>query len=90
MKLYIHSADKNPYYDGCGVYYLIGENGDFLASHYCSNKWYAKGDLYERRTKLKEEILRKYGECEVLFLGEDDMTKDRLIELNRKFCETCD
>lgn len=85
MKLYVCSATESLMDDIDGIYYLVTEKGECLASHWCSSKWYAKGDLYERRPERIKEFTEKYGKCECLFLGEDDMTAERLITLNIQF-----
>ena len=89
MKLYIVSNDGNIKGDGTGnidgVYTLISEEGEYLYDHWCSSKSYAKGDLIERRPERIEECKKKFGEYEVLYLGEDDMTLAKLVELNNNF-----
>ena len=46
-----------------------------------------KGDLYEYRPERIKEYAERFGHCECLFLGEDNMTAKKLIKLNRKFFE---
>lgn len=87
MKLYVCSSDKTMMGDIDGIYYLISEDGNCLASHLCSNKYFAKSDLYERRPERIEEYAKRYGECECLYLGEDDMTADKILELNKRYFE---
>ena len=53
MKAYIASSSENGIDNIDGVYFLITEEGELLASHNCSNKSYALGDLYTHR---KERI----------------------------------
>ena len=85
MKLYVMSGADNGTNDINGVYYLIAETGECLASHLCSNKYFAKGDLYERRPERIKNFTERFGDIEVLYLGEDDMTVDKLIGLNKKW-----
>ena len=87
MKLYVCSNSENLMDSIDGCYYLITEAGEVLATHWCSSKWFAKGDLYERRPERIEEFTKRFGECECLYLGEDDMTAERILELNRKWGE---
>ena len=87
MKLYVCSNSDYGTENIDGIYYLITEEGECLASHWCSNKWYAKGDLYERRSERIDSYNARFGECECLYLGEDDMTFSRLLELNYKLSE---
>lgn len=81
MKLYIICPED----EGNGVYGLVSEEGEGLASHLCSSKCYAKGDLEERRPERQKAWKEKFGNYEVIFLGEDDMTREKLVELNEKF-----
>lgn len=82
MKLYVCSDSENGMDSIDGIYYLITEKGECLATHWCSSKWYAKSDLYESRTERIDKYNERFGECECLYLGEDEMTFDKLIELN--------
>ena len=85
MKLYVMSEAANGIDSIDGIYYLIAETGECLASHFCSCKYFAKGDLYERRPERIEEFTKRFGDIEVLYLGEDDMTIDKLMDLNKKW-----
>ena len=87
MKLYVCSDSDYGTENIDGIYYLIAENGEGLASHWCSNKRFAKGDLYENRPERIKEFAERFGECECLYLGEDDMTFSKLIELNYRLAE---
>ena len=82
MKLYVCSNSENGMDSIDGIYYLITEEGECLATHWCSSKWFAKGDLYEKRPERIKKYTERFGECECLYLGEDNMTLSRLIELN--------
>lgn len=85
MKAYIASNSDYGTENIDGIYYLITEEGEGLASHWCSNKWFAKGDLYENRPERIKKYTERFGEFEVDYLGCDDMTMGRLIELNCKW-----
>ena len=87
MKLNVCSNSETMTKNIDGLYYLIAESGECLATHICSSKYFAKGDLYEHRPERIKEFTSRFGECECLFLGEDDMTKERIIELNKKHAE---
>lgn len=87
MKLYVCSNSENGMESIDGIYYLITEEGECLASHFCSNKGWAIGDLYENRPERIKEFTERFGECECLYLGEDDMTFGRLIELNHELSQ---
>lgn len=80
MKLYIdHPEDM-----GDGLYELISETGELLAQHYCSNSEYAKYDLVFRNII---QLTEQFGQFKVLFLGQDDMTAEKLMELNKQIEE---
>lgn len=81
MKFYI----SGPPHDGEGVYDLLTEEGEHLASHYCSSKSFARGDLEARREERQKEWHEKYGDYEVVYLGDDSMTREELIRLNHEF-----
>ncbi len=87
MKAYIVSNSKDGMENIDGIYYLITEEGECLASHWCSNRWYAEGDLYSRRPERIEEFTNRFGEFSVDYLGCDTMTMGELIELNLKLAE---
>lgn len=90
MKLYVCSNSTDGKKNINGIYYLITEQGECLASHLCSCKYFAKGDLYENRQERIEKYTERFGECKCLYLGEDDMTFDKLLELNHKFVQEDD
>lgn len=87
MKLYVCSDSNDMKTSIEGIYFLVSEEGECLASHWCSNKWFAKGDLYENRPERIERYTKRFGACECLYLGEDDMTKEELLRRNKKFYE---
>ena len=62
---------------------LMTEAGECLATHFCSNKYFAKCDLYERRPERIKEFTERFGDIEVLYLGEDDITVDKLMDLKK-------
>lgn len=84
-KLYIASDSKDGMQDIDGWYYLISDSGEMLCSHFCSDKSWAKYDLIERDLD-KESCDIKYGKdnWEVVFLGEDDMTYEKLILMSNE------
>lgn len=73
--------------EGDGIYELIADDGEYLASHWCSSKNFAEGDLEANRPERKAEWKKRFGEYQVLFLGDDDMTKDELIKRNKSWDE---
>lgn len=85
MKAYIVSNTEKGTDSIVGIYYLITEKGEVLASHWCSNIGFAWGDLYYNRPKRRIEFAEKFGTFEVDYLGNDDMTMTELLERNEKF-----
>lgn len=85
MKAYIVSNTEKGTDSIDGIYYLITEKGEVLASHWCSNIGFAWGDLYYNRSKRISEFAEKFGTFEVDYLGNDDMTMTELLERNEKF-----
>lgn len=85
MKLYILANNKDLAPTGTedidGIYSLISEEGEHLYDHWCSCRGYAKGDLVLHRPNRIKDLKDKYGDYQVLHLGEDDMTLERLKEL---------
>ena len=72
------------------AFYLIDiDNGDVLASHFCSGKHFAKGDLLDRRKERKERLEKLYGEeVEAKFFNEQsDVTAEEFKERNKKLAE---
>ena len=69
-----------------GIYYLLTSEGYLLASHMCSNVWYAKSDLLlwrpERLEKWKE-FLKDWFDLEIA----DEEKKKELQKLNNEFNE---
>lgn len=84
MKAYIVSGSPGGTDDINGIYTLVTETGIALANHLCSDKSYAKGDLYADRPERIAEYTERFGELEVLFLGEDDMTNEELLDRHHK------
>lgn len=84
-KLYILGTDKDGMGRGDGVYSLLADDGEHMASHMCSNAFYAQSDLHDRRPERKEEWSKRFGEYEVVWLGSDEMTLETLIERNKEW-----
>lgn len=85
VKLYITGPGETGMGTGEGPYVLVSETGEALCSHYCSSKGFAKGDLIEGRPERIEKFTEKFGEYEVLFLGEDDMVHEELYKRNQEW-----
>lgn len=85
MKAYVVSNTKSGTRSIEGIYYLITEEGEALASHWCSHIGFAMGDLYSNRPERIKKFAKKFGEFEVEYLGKDDMTMSELLERNKSF-----
>lgn len=72
----------------CVFNLLVAETGEHLASHLCSHYEYAKGDLYECRPERIEEFTKRFGEIEVKFIDETDISEDELLSRNKKWYES--
>ena len=66
MKLFIHPDS------GEGLYTLVTEYGECLASHLCSSAAFAKGDLEGNRPERQKEWKKRFGDYQVMFLSEQD------------------
>lgn len=87
MKAYIASSSENGIDNIDGAYFLITEEGELLATHLCSNKSYALGDLYTHRKERIKKFEDRFGEFSVDYLGNDEMTWEELLRRNKKFYE---
>lgn len=85
MKAYIISNSKDGMANVRGVYDLVTEEGEVLATHRCSNKEYAMEDLYSNRPERIKKWTERFGELTVDYLGCDDMTMEKILELNHKW-----
>ena len=79
-KFYIVGPGENGMGRGEGIYALIADDGEFMANHYCSHAFFAKNDLTDRAERI-EKWKERFGEYQVIWLGEDDMTDDKLFKL---------
>ena len=87
MKAYIVSDSIDGMENMGGVYDLITDEGEVLASQWCSGRWFADEDLYHRRPERVKEFTERFGEFNVDFLGCDSMTMKELIALNHKWAK---
>lgn len=69
---------------GFNVFLLVVKStGNVIADHACSDPKYAKGDLHDRREDRKEQWKKLFGEYEVKYLEDSDITTEELIRRNR-------
>lgn len=64
---------------------LVAETGEHLASHFCSNAEFAYGDLYAHRPKRIEEWTNRFGELDVKYIDQTDISMEQLVERNEKW-----
>jgi hypothetical protein len=68
---------------GDHVYYLIAEDGEMIASHICSSRVYAPGDLWDRRKERQEQYAHKNIE-ELVWLEDSDISEEELRRRNKE------
>ena len=83
MTFYIDGPDDR----GEGIYDLITEEGQHLASHYCSSARYSLGDLESRRPERQKEWKAKFGDYQIVYLRDYAMTREELVARNKRYCE---
>lgn len=85
MKFYITNNNMPLNIDS--KYYLIAETGEYIDDHVSSNKYFAMYDLYTNNIKNKERCkeISKNSNVQILYMGDDDMTDQKLLELNNRF-----
>jgi len=66
----------------CPFHILVAETGEHLASHFCTNERYAYGDLYADRKERIEEWTKRFGEFEVKYLNQTEITPEDLFARN--------
>jgi hypothetical protein len=67
---------------------LVAETGEHLASHYCSGSVYAYGDLYANRPERIEERTKRFGELDVKYINQTNLTIEEIQERNNKWGES--
>ncbi len=80
MKAYIVGGGMEGTEEVQGVYHLVTADGITWATQWCESFEQAMKDLYTERAGLKEDWEDKYGEVEVLRLGQDHMTFESLAK----------
>ena len=84
MKFYIVGPGPDGKGKESGLYCLVTEEGECINSWNCSDANWARHDLVVRHPDKVKEWIARFGEFKVVLLGEDDMTVDKLLELNNK------
>lgn len=84
-KLYILSNSTDGIQNIKGNYLVIDDTGKVLYEQHCSDKKYAKKDLITGNPDRLRECSSNYGnDFKILFLGEDKMTLERLVQLHNE------
>ncbi len=71
----------------CVFNILVAATGEGLASHFCSSEGWAYNDLYGGRKERIKEWTERFGEIEVKFIKETDITIEKLLERNKEWYE---
>lgn len=87
MKTLLVITPKKETTQDCVFHILVAETGEHLASHFCSNGSFAYGDLYAHRPERIKEWTKRFGELEVKYLEETDITQETLIQRNKEWGE---
>lgn len=66
---------------------LVAETGEHLASHLCSHFGFAYGDLYANRPERIAEWTKRFGEIEVKYIDDINISEDELIKRNHAWHE---
>lgn len=61
---------------------LVAETGEHLASHVCSQAGFAYGDLYADRPERIKKWKERFGELEVKYINQTNITEEELKERN--------
>lgn len=82
-KIYILSNSYDGIEDLCGDYLAVDDMGKVVYHQHCSAKRFAKKDLIIGNNKRLKECSDNYGkDFKVLYLGEDRMTLEKLVQLH--------
>lgn len=85
-KLYILSNSNDGTKDINGEYMLIDDCGVILYQQHCSAKKFAKKDLIIGNSERLKSCSKRYGgNYKILFLGEDEMTAERILQIYRDY-----
>lgn len=80
MKAYIVGGGMDGTEEAAGVYHLVTADGITWATQWCDSFAAAMKELYTDREGLKEDWAAKYGQVDVMRLGQDSMTFERLAK----------
>ena len=84
-KIYILSNSYDGIHNiGKGTYYAIDDYGKVLCHQTCSDKRFAKNDLIKKNKNRYNKFKEIYGNFQVVYLGDDEMTLEELVELHNE------
>lgn len=72
---------------GLAMTLLVAETGEVLASHFCSEPGYGMGDLYLNRPERTKEYATRFGEVEVKYINQTNITEEELRRRNKEWFE---
>ena len=81
MKLYIFTPYTKE--DQDIVCYIITEEGEVLASHFCSELAYACGDLYGNRPERQKAWKERFGNIEVVSVPFGSLPPQEVLDKNK-------
>lgn len=82
MTLLVITPGKNVDHDAV-FNLLVAETGEHLASHFCSHWCFAMSDLYSGRPERIAKWAERFGEMEVKFIEDADLTVEELLSRNK-------
>lgn len=80
--------DKYAARGDCPYYLLVKDTGEILASHICSSGGFAIIDLWNTRKDIQKDVGGRFGEIELKYIGESDISEEELIRRNNEFYDT--
>lgn len=86
--LLVIAPGKHEVRGDCCYTLLVAETGEPLASHICSDSGFAYGDLYGNRPERQEEWQERFGEIDVKYINETEISEDQLIERNHAWFDS--
>jgi len=87
MKTLLVIAPGQEVMTDCVFNILVAETGEVLAAHFCSNSSFAYYDLYARRPERIKEWTERFGELDVKYINETDISVETLLQRNNEWYE---
>lgn len=67
---------------------LVAETGEHLASHFCNHYTFAYGDLYANRPERIAKWTERFGEFEVKYIDDTDLSEAELVSRNKQWYQS--